>query len=45
MHWFTRDVVERFVEGRYEVRFSDSPTLWVSRETLPERATVVVMMR
>jgi hypothetical protein len=46
MHYFTRDVVERFValvRDRYVVRFSDTPTLLVSRATLPERATVVVL--
>ena len=34
MHYFTRDVAERFVDlvrDRYAVRFSDSPTLQVSR--------------
>ena len=46
MHYFTRDVAERFVElvrDRYAVRFGDSPTLRVSRATLPEQATVVVL--
>jgi L-ascorbate metabolism protein UlaG (beta-lactamase superfamily) len=46
MHYFTRDVVERFVglvRDRYAVRYSDSPTLMVSRATLPERETVVVL--
>ena len=46
MHYFMRDVVERFVDlvrDRYAVRFSDLPTLRVSRGTLPERATVVVL--
>ena len=46
MHYFMRDVAERFVDlvrDRYAVRFSDSPTLRVSRATLPERATVVVL--
>ena len=46
MHYFMRDVVERFValaRDRYAVRFSESPTLLVSRATLPERATIVVL--
>ncbi len=46
MHYFTRDVAERFVAlmgDRYAVRFSDSPTLRVSRATLPERPTMVVL--
>ena len=37
MHYFTRDVVARFadlVRDRYAVRFSDSPTLPLSRATL-----------
>jgi L-ascorbate metabolism protein UlaG (beta-lactamase superfamily) len=45
MHFFSRDVVERFIElvrDRYVVRFSDSPTLLVSRATLPERSTIMV---
>jgi L-ascorbate metabolism protein UlaG (beta-lactamase superfamily) len=46
MHYFTRAVMDRFVElvkDRYAVRFSDTPTLLVSRATLPERPTVVVL--
>jgi len=46
MHYFTRDVATRFVDlvrGRYAVRFSDSPTINVSRMTLPDRPTVVVL--
>jgi L-ascorbate metabolism protein UlaG (beta-lactamase superfamily) len=46
MHYFMRDVVTRFVDlvrDRYVVRFNDSPTLLVSRATLPERPTVVVL--
>jgi L-ascorbate metabolism protein UlaG (beta-lactamase superfamily) len=46
MHWFTREVVERFVAlvaGRYDVRWSGERTLLVSRATLPERPTVVVL--
>ena len=42
MHYFTRDVVERFVDlvrDRYAVRYLQSPTLVVSRATLPEQAT------
>jgi L-ascorbate metabolism protein UlaG (beta-lactamase superfamily) len=46
MHYFMRDVVARFIDlvgDRYAVRFSDSPTLRVSRATLPERPTIVVL--
>jgi L-ascorbate metabolism protein UlaG (beta-lactamase superfamily) len=46
MHYFTHDVVARFldlVRDRYAVRESDSPTLLVSRATLPERPTIVVL--
>jgi L-ascorbate metabolism protein UlaG (beta-lactamase superfamily) len=46
MHYYTRSVVARFldlVRDRYAVRFSDSPTLTVSRATLPETPTVVVL--
>jgi L-ascorbate metabolism protein UlaG (beta-lactamase superfamily) len=46
MHYFTRDVVQRFVDlvrDRYAVRFSDSPTLQVSRVMLPERPSIVVL--
>jgi L-ascorbate metabolism protein UlaG (beta-lactamase superfamily) len=46
MHWFTRDVLQRFVDlvrDRYDVRFSSSPALRVSRATLPERPTLVVL--
>lgn len=46
MHYFMRDVVQRFtdlVSDRYVVRFSESPMLLVSRATLPERPTIVVL--
>jgi L-ascorbate metabolism protein UlaG (beta-lactamase superfamily) len=46
MHYYTREVVARFVDlvrDRYLVRFSDSPTLLLSRATLPERPTIVVL--
>jgi L-ascorbate metabolism protein UlaG (beta-lactamase superfamily) len=46
MHYFMRDVVSRFVDlvrDRYAVRFSDSPTLLLSRATLPDRPTIVVL--
>jgi len=46
MHYFTRDVVDRFVDlvrDRYAVRFSESPTMQISRATLPERPTIVVL--
>ncbi|HXA22561.1 MAG TPA: MBL fold metallo-hydrolase [Acetobacteraceae bacterium] len=46
MHYFMRDVVARFVDlvrDRYAVRFNESPTLLLSRATLPERPTIVVL--
>ena len=46
MHYFQRDVVTRFVDqmrDRYAVRFSEAPTLELSRATLPERPTIVVL--
>jgi L-ascorbate metabolism protein UlaG (beta-lactamase superfamily) len=46
MHYYMRDVVARFVDlvrDRYLVRFSDSPTLVLSRASLPERPTIVVL--
>jgi L-ascorbate metabolism protein UlaG (beta-lactamase superfamily) len=46
MHYFMRDVVERFAElvrDRYTVRFSDSPTLRLSKATLPRSPTIVVL--
>jgi len=45
MHYFVGDVVRRFVDvisDRYEVRFSDTSTLRISRPTLPERSLVVI---
>ena len=46
MHYFMRDVVERFadlVKDRYVVRFSDSPTMRLSRDTLPDHPTMIVL--
>jgi L-ascorbate metabolism protein UlaG (beta-lactamase superfamily) len=46
MHYFTRDVVERFValvRDKYAVQFSDSPTLLLSRASLPRQPTIVVL--
>jgi len=46
MHYFMRDVVARFVDlvsDRYAVRYSEGPTLRISRATLPERPTIVVL--
>ena len=46
MHYFVRDVVDRFIDlvsDRYAVRFASSPTLRISRATLPERPTIVVL--
>ncbi len=46
MHYFMRDVAVRFtnlVRDRYAIRFSDTPVLRISRATLPEQPTVVVL--
>lgn len=46
MHYFTSDVLERFldrVRDRYAIRRSADETLGLSRETLPTRPTVVVL--
>ncbi|HME24366.1 MAG TPA: MBL fold metallo-hydrolase [Acetobacteraceae bacterium] len=46
MHYFTHDVVARFIDlvrDRFAVRFSDPPTLRVSRATLPATPTIVVL--
>jgi L-ascorbate metabolism protein UlaG (beta-lactamase superfamily) len=46
MHYFTRDVVDRFVElvrDRYAIKFDESPTVQISRATLPERPTIEVL--
>jgi L-ascorbate metabolism protein UlaG (beta-lactamase superfamily) len=46
MHYFVRDVVDRFIDlvsDRYTVQFASSPTLRISRATLPERPTIVVL--
>ncbi len=46
MHYFTREVVDRFVDlvrDKYAMRFADSPTLLISRATLPLRPTIVVL--
>jgi L-ascorbate metabolism protein UlaG (beta-lactamase superfamily) len=46
MHYFTRDVVARFVElvrDRYAVRIAEQPTLLLSRATMPDRPTIVVL--
>jgi L-ascorbate metabolism protein UlaG (beta-lactamase superfamily) len=46
MHYFMRDVLARFVDlvrDRYAVRLSDSPTLRLSRASLPDRPTIVVL--
>lgn len=46
MHYFTRDVVERFVDlvkDRYAIRFDQSRTMRISRVTLPERPTIEVL--
>jgi L-ascorbate metabolism protein UlaG (beta-lactamase superfamily) len=46
MHYFMRDVVNRFIDlvrDRYAVRISESPTLRISRATLPDRPTMIVL--
>lgn len=46
MHYFTRDVVDRFVElerGKFAIDLRNSPVLDISRETLPPSPTVVVL--
>ncbi|HUD59266.1 MAG TPA: MBL fold metallo-hydrolase [Acetobacteraceae bacterium] len=46
MHYFTRDVVDRFValvHDKYVVQYSESPTMLVSRATLPRRPTIMVL--
>lgn len=46
MHYFTRDVLGRFLElerGRYAIDVRDSPVFDVSRETLPAVPTVVAL--
>jgi L-ascorbate metabolism protein UlaG (beta-lactamase superfamily) len=46
MHYFMRSVVDRFIDlvgDRYAVQFVSSPTLRISRATLPERPTIVVL--
>jgi L-ascorbate metabolism protein UlaG (beta-lactamase superfamily) len=46
MHYFTRNVLERFLElerGKLEIERRDSPTLVISRLTLPPRPTIVAL--
>ncbi len=46
MHYFTRDVLDRFIElvrDHYDIRRSDSPIWQVSRTTLPDRPTLVAL--
>jgi L-ascorbate metabolism protein UlaG (beta-lactamase superfamily) len=46
MHYFTRDVVDRFValvHDKYVVQYSESPTMLISRTTLPRRPTIMVL--
>lgn len=46
MHYFTPDGLARFLDrlrGGYEVELRDSPVLRISRTTLPERPTVIVL--
>jgi L-ascorbate metabolism protein UlaG (beta-lactamase superfamily) len=46
MHYFTRDVLNRFlgvVGDKYAVDFSPSPSVVISRATLPDQPTIVVL--
>jgi L-ascorbate metabolism protein UlaG (beta-lactamase superfamily) len=46
MHYFTRDVLNRFLDlerGRYAIDVRDSPVLDVSRTTLPAAPTVIAL--
>jgi L-ascorbate metabolism protein UlaG (beta-lactamase superfamily) len=46
MHFFTRDVLRRFLDlerDRYTIDIRDSPVLDVSRETLPATPTVIAL--
>ncbi|MDR3536240.1 MAG: MBL fold metallo-hydrolase [Acetobacteraceae bacterium] len=46
MHYFTRDVLNRFIElerGRYDIDVRDTPTMTLSRTTLPARPTIVAL--
>ena len=46
MHYFTRDVLDRFLDlerGKYAIDVRDSPVLDVSRETLPASPTVIAL--
>jgi L-ascorbate metabolism protein UlaG (beta-lactamase superfamily) len=46
MHYFTRDVLDRFLEAasmKYAIDVRDSPVWQVSRTSLPERPTVVAL--
>jgi L-ascorbate metabolism protein UlaG (beta-lactamase superfamily) len=46
MHYFTRDVAERFVNlvrDRYAIKFDEAPAMQISRATLPERPTIEVL--
>ena len=46
MHYFTRDVLNRFlgvVGDKYAVDVSPSPTVVISRATLPDRPTILVL--
>ena len=46
MHYFTRDVLDRFLDlerGKHAIDVRDSPVMEVSRETLPAAPTVIVL--
>lgn len=46
MHYFTRDVLTRFLElqrGKYAIEVRDSPVLEISRSTLPAAPTVIAL--
>jgi L-ascorbate metabolism protein UlaG (beta-lactamase superfamily) len=46
MHYFTRDVLDRFIErvrGDYDIRISDTPMLRISRAGLPAKPTLIAL--
>ena len=46
MHYFTRDVADRFVDlvkDRYAIRFDNTSTMRISRATLPVQPTIEVL--
>lgn len=46
MHYFTRDVLDRFLDlerGRFDIDVRDTPTMTISRTSLPSRPTIVAL--